>query len=147
MTFTQGRQVVIGADPSEAAFVKAVLPAAERAAAADEQFATMLLAKQNRYRVYLAGETQWKAWFGGLESWAVGVAMPISRSGYDVILRVRQLKSPVELQVTLQHEFGHVITLTGSASFDVDNQWLSEGVAEYIGWSPKHAGRSGSCGS
>jgi len=142
MIFTQGRHVVIGADASEAAFVKTMLPAAERAAAADEPFATMLLAKQNRYRVYLAGEKQWKAWFGGLESWAVGVAMPISRSGYDVVLRVRELKSPVELQVTLQHEFGHVITLAGSETFDVDNQWLSEGVAEYIGWSPRHAAQS-----
>ena len=142
MTFTPGRHVVIGADASEAAYVKTVLPAAERAAAADEQFATMLLAKQDHYRVYLAGEKQWKAWFGGLESWAVGVAMPISQSGYDVVLRVRELQSPVELQVTLQHELGHVITLTGSETFHVDNQWLSEGVAEYIGWSPKHAQQS-----
>jgi hypothetical protein len=43
------------------------------------------------------------------------------------------------LRITLQHEFGHVITLTGTPEFRDRNKWLSEGIAEYIGWSPRHA--------
>ncbi|MFF5294131.1 hypothetical protein [Paractinoplanes globisporus] len=142
LVLAPGRHVILGADQSEASFLPTVLPIAEQAAAADEPFATMLLAKQAKYRIYLAGEKQWNSWFGGMEDWAVGYAVPISQSGYDVVVRVRELKSPEELRVTLQHELGHVITLTGSETFHLRNQWLSEGVAEYIGWSPKHATQS-----
>jgi hypothetical protein len=38
---------------------------------------------------------------------------------------------------------GHVVTLSGSVQFSVgDDTWLSEGIAEYIGWKPKSAAQS-----
>ncbi|WP_433295954.1 hypothetical protein ACQP2F_37165 [Actinoplanes sp. CA-030573] len=136
----KGQRVVVGADASEAPYLARILPIAEKAAAADEPFAGMLLARQSRYRVFLAGEEQWRRWYGGKnDKWVIGYATPISQYGYDVVLRVRRIESPTELRVTLQHEFGHVITLTGTTTYHDRDEWLREGVAEYIGWSPKHA--------
>ena len=59
------------------------------------------------------------------------------------MLRIGAIGSAAELRVTLQHEFGHVITLMGAAKSRASNRWLSEGVAEYIGWWPKPATKSG----
>lgn len=143
LQLVQGQRVVVGAEAGEAKYLATMLPIAEKAAAADDRFATLLLAKQTKYRVFLAGEKQWKKWYGGEDDdWLIGLAVPISQYGYDVVLRVHSLDSAEETRVTLQHEFGHVITLTGSETFHRRNRWLSEGIAEYIGWSPKHAADS-----
>lgn len=47
------------------------------------------------------------------------------------------------LRTTVQHELGHVVTLTGAFRLDaLADTWLSEGIAEYIGWQPKRAAQS-----
>jgi hypothetical protein len=99
----------------------------------------LFLTKQTRYRVYLAGEKQWKRWYGGGEDWAVGFAHATSASGFDVVLRVARLDTGEERLVTLKHELGHVITLTGGQEYRERDRWLREGIAEYIGWAPKTA--------
>ncbi|MEU4240103.1 hypothetical protein [Actinoplanes sp. NPDC026619] len=148
LVLAQGPHVTAAAEPSEASFLQRVLPLAEKAAAADESFATRLLATQTRYRVYLAGEKQWKRWYGGDDDkWLVGLAVPISRYGTDVMLRIRELDSDADIQVTLQHEFAHVISLAGAEETRAADKWLSEGIAEYIGWSPKTATASLRMGS
>jgi hypothetical protein len=40
-------------------------------------------------------------------------------------------------------ELGHVVTLSGAFRVDAaEDTWLSEGIAEYIGWKPKSAAQS-----
>jgi len=145
LVFAEGSRVVLAADPGEAKYLPAVLPMAEKAAALNDKFATTLNATQTRYRVYLAGEKQWHSWYGGVsDDWAIGVAQPIGQYGVDVVIRIAQLHGdPRELQLTLQHELGHVVTLTGATqAVGIGDAWLAEGVAEYIGWSPLPATRS-----
>jgi hypothetical protein len=38
----------------------------------------------------------------------------------------------------VQHEMGHVATLSNLTTGDDDDMWLKEGVADYIGWLPQH---------
>jgi hypothetical protein len=143
LVFVRGARVTVAAEPSEAGRLAQILPLAEKAAAANDPFAKTLLAEQTRYRVYLAGEKQWKTWYGGVDDdWVLGLSVPISAYGNDVVLRMSALHDVTETQVTLQHEFGHVITLMGAATYRTRNRWLSEGVAEYIGWWPRPATKS-----
>jgi hypothetical protein len=56
-----------------------------------------------------------------------------------------ELRDPAELQRTLQHEMGHVATVGGDITDYTgisDSEWLTEGLAEYIEWSPKPASAS-----
>ena len=58
------------------------------------------------------------------------------------------LKDRRLMATTIQHELGHVVTLSGVKQRDFDqDRWLSEGIAEYIGWSPKPATASWRRGS
>jgi len=138
LVFADGQRVVLAADPAEAKYLPTVLPLAEKAAVVDDKFATMLKATQTKYRIFLAGEKQWHTWYGGEDDdWVIGLAVPIGAYGLDVVLRIDAIHDTRELQVTLQHELGHVVTLTGSAwAGTASQQWLTEGIAEYIGWSP-----------
>jgi hypothetical protein len=143
LRLVRGRRVIVAAEASQAKHLATVLPIAERAAAANEPFAAMLHAEQESYRVYLAGEKQWRKWSGGRDgNWVVGLAIPVSQSGYDVVIRISRLRSPVDVRDILRHEFGHVITLTGAESYRTRRRWLEEGVAEYIGRQPKPAAGS-----
>lgn len=144
LTFVQGRRVVLASAPGQAKQLGAVLKVAERAAAVDDKYAGLIGTSQRRYRIFLAGEKQWKAWYGGDDhKWAIGVAVPLNMHGIDVVLRMAELGDPLVLRVTLQHELGHVVTLTGAYRADAaEDTWLSEGIAEYIGWQPRSASGS-----
>jgi hypothetical protein len=143
LVVSQGSRVTVAAEPSETKYLAQVLPLAEKAAATNDPFAATLHAEQKRFRVFLAGEKQWHRWYGGDDTkWVVGMSVPINQYGFDVVLRVRSLHTVTETQVTLQHEFGHVITLYGAQGSRARDNWLAEGVAEYIGWSPRPAAGS-----
>ena len=141
LVFAQGRRVTLVASPDQAKNLARILPVADAAAAVDDKFAALNGTPQQRYRIYLAGEKQWKTWYKGeSDQWAIGVAVPLNKYGTDVMIRLRYLTDPVVLRVTLQHELGHVVTLTGAFRADAgEDTWLSEGIAEYIGWWPKPA--------
>ena len=141
LVFAQGRRVTLAAAPDQARYLARVLPVAEAAAAVDDKFAAINGTPQQHYRIYLAGETQWKTWYKGEgDKWAIGVAVPLNKYGTDVMIRLKYMSDPVVLRVTLQHELGHVVTLTGAYRYDAgEDTWLSEGIAEYIGWWPKPA--------
>ena len=141
LVFAQGRRVTLAAAPDQARYLARVLPVAEAAAAVDDKFAAINGTPQQHYQIYLAGETQWKTWYKGEgDKWAIGVAVPLNKYGTDVMIRLKYMSDPVVLRVTLQHELGHVVTLTGAYRYDAgEDTWLSEGIAEYIGWWPKPA--------
>jgi hypothetical protein len=146
----RGSRVTLLAAPAQRKHLARLLPVAEAAARVDDRFAAMLGTPQSRYRVYVAGDAQWRSWYGGEDNdWAVGLAVPLNMYGIDVVLRLSELEDdPKFLRVALQHELGHVVTLSGAYRADAaDDTWLSEGVAEYIGWSPRTAEKSLRVGS
>jgi len=59
--------------------------------------------------------------------------------GVDVVLRMDQLADDRRwLPITVRHEMGHVVTLDGAQPSRSD-QWLAEGIAEWIGSWPDPA--------
>ncbi|GAB2570358.1 hypothetical protein Aab01nite_06180 [Paractinoplanes abujensis] len=141
----RGSRVTLFAAPAQRAYLNRVLPLAEAAARVDDRFAALIGTQQSRYRIYLAGEAQWRSWYGGEDSdWAIGLAIPLNMHGIDVMLRMKELDdNPVMLRVALQHELGHVVTLSGAYRADAaEDTWLSEGIAEYIGWWPLSGART-----
>jgi hypothetical protein len=142
LVFAQGRRVTVAAPRSQAKQLKRVLKIAEKAAGVNDRFAGYLANPQPRYRIYLADDKSWKSWYGGIDAkWTVGYAVPLNTAGTDVVLRMSELLKDRRLMATtIQHELGHVVTVGGVSRRDFDkHRWLSEGVAEYIGWSPEPA--------
>ncbi|GIE97144.1 hypothetical protein [Paractinoplanes rishiriensis] len=144
LTFAQGKRVTVAAAAGQQKHLQRVLAAAEAAAVVDDRYAAMLGTTPSRYRIFLAGEKQWKSWYGGNDSaWAIGLAVPLNMRGIDVVLRMKEMTDARVLRLTLQHELGHVITLSGAFRADAaEDTWLSEGIAEYIGWKPTSAAGS-----
>jgi hypothetical protein len=136
-----GSRVILAAPPELAGRLQDALVRAEQAAQVADRYARFAKAPDH-YLVYLAGPSQWTQWFGGLRPGidALGYAIPLSRLDMQVVIDASHVP-PDQMQLVLQHEFGHVVTLNDAEPqyhlFD-DNAWLSEGVAEYIAW----AGRS-----
>jgi hypothetical protein len=144
LVFAQGKRVTVAAAPSEAKHLKQVVKLADKAAAVTDRFAGFVDNPQKRYRIFLADTKTWRSWYGGeTDKWTTGLEIPLNESQSDVVLKMSQLRDPAELARTIQHEMGHVATVGGATqSGDFlyqENQWLSEGVAEYIEWSPRGA--------
>jgi hypothetical protein len=144
LVFAQGKRVTVAAPKSEANHLDQVVAIADQAAAVNDRFAVYVHNPQQRYRLYLADDKTWKTWYGGeTDQWIVGYTMPLNEAESDVVLRTSTLLGDEELmRTTIQHELGHVVTLGGaqeSSSNGNDNLWLIEGIAEYIGWSPRPA--------
>ncbi|WP_127508247.1 hypothetical protein [Actinoplanes solisilvae] len=141
----RGSRVTLLAAPAQRHLLSKLLPSAEAAARANDRFAALAGTPQSRYRIYLAGEKQWRTWYGGEDdNWVLGKAIPLNMYGIDVTLRAKELEGdPLWLRVILRHELGHVVTLSGAFRTDwAEDTWLSEGIAEYIGWAPTAAGRT-----
>ena len=141
LVFAQGRRVTVAASRKQAKHLKRVLAVAERAATVNDRYAAYIANPQQRYRVYLADDKAWKSWYGGIDDkWTVAYAVPLNTAGTEVVLRMSELDDKQLLSTTVQHELGHVVTVGGVSTRDFgEDQWLSEGIAEYIGWAPKHA--------
>lgn len=144
LVLAQGKRVVVAAAPSEARYVKQIVALGDRSAAVTDRFAALVGNPQRRYRIYLADPKSWRTWYGGDDSkTTIGLEVPLGEAESDVVLRMSLLTDPVELARTLQHEMGHVATVGGAKQegrfLYQTNQWLSEGVAEYIEWLPKGA--------
>jgi hypothetical protein len=142
LTLRQGARVTVAAVPGQAAHVAEVLAIAQRAATVEDRFAKYVENPQKRYRIYLADAKAWRTWYGGGidDKWVVGYAMPLNADGTDVVLNMPALAADHELMATtIKHEMGHVITLSGANPGHEEDMWLSEGIAEYIGWAPQPA--------
>ncbi len=142
LVYARGKRVTVAGPRSQKKHLRSVLRIAERAAVVNDRFAGYVGNPQPRYRVYLADSKAWKSWYGGIdEKWTVGYAIPLNTAGSDVVLRMSELLKDRKLMTTtIQHELGHVVTVGGVTGYDSDRHlWLSEGIAEYIGWSPEPA--------
>ncbi|WP_204014502.1 hypothetical protein [Virgisporangium aurantiacum] len=128
--------VIVAAPAALAGRSSAVLAAAVRATAVVDRY-TRPAATPPTYLIYLAGAAQWSTWHDGLGRYdaILGVAVPMSSIQIAVVLRMDRI-DPDELDATLRHEMGHVVTLFGEpdspTSPNPANDWAGEGIAEYI---------------
>ena len=140
----RGNRVTVAATTANATRLPDVVAAADRAAMTTDRFAALTGNPQRRYRIYLATDQQWRVWYGGEHgAWAMGYTIGLNDVESDVVLRMSRLGSATELANTIQYELGHVVTLSGTDTdgkeiFDPD-QWLDEGIAEYIAYWPRPA--------
>ncbi|MEV4703433.1 hypothetical protein [Actinoplanes sp. NPDC049316] len=145
LIIARGKRVTVAAPRSQKKNVRTVLAAAEKAAVVADGFAAYVNNPQPHYRVYLADDRAWHSWYGGRRpTWFIGYQLRLNASGADVVLRAgKVLKSRRQLAFTVQHELGHVVTLSGTTKERSEHQWLSEGIAEYIGAYPRKLATTG----
>jgi hypothetical protein len=103
-----------------------LLQSAEQGAGVADTFA--IGSKPDLYRIYLAGDSQWKRWYGGNStSWAAGFTFSTGGSHSDVVLD--NVHAPASyLDTLLTHEMTHVATVYGQFYWE-NNFWLIEGIA------------------
>lgn len=139
-----GSRVVVAGPRSEEKNLDQVLAVAEQAAKLNDRFAAIEENPQKRYRVYLADDKAWRRWFAKSgTSGADGYTIKIGGPDSEVVLRMDELiRDQRELTVTVKHEMGHVVTLSGTRAHTAGDMWLAEGIAEYIGEYPRPAVQS-----
>lgn len=141
LTFAQGKRVIVAAPKSQAANIKRILPLAEKAAGVADRYGKLLNNPQEKYRIYLADAKGWKTWYGrSAPPWSIGYHRPLNDAGSDIVLKAGTVMSNSDREITelIQHEMAHAVTLNGSRNWDYGaDLWLSEGIAEYIGFQPK----------
>jgi hypothetical protein len=139
LIFAQGKRVTVGAPQALRGRLSEVVRIADAAAAIDDRYAAYADNRQARYRVYLATDRTWRTWYGGKATeWAVGYMQPLGPAGADVVINPSRLPTRAALREVIQHELGHVATISGVTTRRED-MWLVEGVAEYIGMQPRRA--------
>ncbi|GGN09934.1 hypothetical protein FHR83_003243 [Actinoplanes campanulatus] len=147
LRFLRGSRVIVAAPAKLAKQLPRVLRLAEKAAAVADRFAAATGTPPKRYRVYLADDKAWKTWYGGEKrKWVAGYHKSLNQTGSDLVLNAgRVLDSDRQLRETIQHEMGHAVTLLPAVYWaDDDEDWLVEGIAEYIGSAPAEAPNTGS---
>jgi hypothetical protein len=126
-----GARTVVATTSGYASRLPSMLKEAEKAAANADLF-VLGDKKPDRYRIFLAGPSEWKKWYGGdLPKWSVGFATNVSDDRMEVVLNVNEIESDF-LDEVLRHELGHVATLAAHSYQHEGNFWLIEGIAEYI---------------
>ncbi len=135
-----GGRVIVAAPPELAGRLDDTLAHAEQAARVADRYARFLNAPDH-YLVYLAGPAQWHQWFGTRPSGPdpLAYAIHISRLDMQIVVDAGHV-GPDRIQLVLQHELGHVVTLTDAKPrVDLFNEdaWLAEGIAEYIAWADR----------
>jgi hypothetical protein len=139
LVFAQGRRVTVGAPTALKSRIREAVEIADQAAATDDRFAAYADNRQRRYRLFLATDELWRTWYGGKAiDWAVGYMQPLGEAGADVVVNPGRLHTRGALREVIQHELGHVATISGVTTRHED-MWLVEGVAEYIGAQPRSA--------
>jgi hypothetical protein len=140
LVVAEGKRVSVGAPPELAGRLREAVQVADLAAAVNDRYAKLIGNPQRRYRVFLATAKTWDRWYdAGLEDWAAGYMQPLNDVGADVVIDLSVLDTRDDLREVIQHELGHVVTVSGVSPPD---HWLVEGIAEYIGMQPRPAGQT-----
>ncbi|GAB3965536.1 hypothetical protein V1634_24650 [Plantactinospora veratri] len=145
LTVREGRRVIVAAPAGQLSRLGEVVAAADRAAPVVDRYARLAGREPpTHYIVFTAGETEWNAWRGGKKGkWVSGYAYRVGLMTSNVVIRMSRVDRDY-LETILRHEFGHVVTATGSDPYgtSVFDKWLVEGIAEYIGRSGEPASRT-----
>lgn len=135
LVVAEGRRVSVGAPPELRGRLREAVQVADLAAAVSDRYAAAIGNPQRRYRIYLATAKTWTRWYDmGLEDWAAGYMQPLNDVGADVVVEMSTLDDRDDLREVIQHELGHVVTVSG---VDPPDHWLVEGIAEHIGAQPR----------
>ncbi|GIE64230.1 hypothetical protein Apa02nite_003380 [Actinoplanes palleronii] len=151
LVFAEGKRVTVAAAPAVAGRVTEALAVAEKAAVVADRFAGLFGNPQQRYRVYLADDKQWQRWFRSpmaRNKAVIGLTIPINGVQSEIMIKMSGNGTRAGLAATVQHEMGHVVSLgnintTGQqVALDLHEEWLTEGIAEYIGRYPSRSAQS-----
>lgn len=135
LTVATGQRVVVAGPTKYASRIRAMVTAADRAAAKADRFAKWVTAP-SRYVIYLAGSTEWRSWYSSDEpDWAAAYAIPVSDEDSEVVVNASRVSNS-EVEELLTHELTHVTTLAGALAFN-SPFWLVEGIGDYSMWSGK----------
>jgi hypothetical protein len=110
--------------PVDPAYLDAMLRAADRAAGPADRLAARLGTAIPRYRVFLADESDWAAWFGGGPADGDTFTASNGSTALDVVHRL----DGADPEGQLRREFGRVAALSNRAPA-AGHEWLVEGVA------------------
>jgi hypothetical protein len=126
-----GNRVIVAGTKRWASRLQGVLTSAERAASVTDRYARWG-SQPSRYVVFLAGPDEWSKWYGTDQAnWVAAYAMPLSPTYTEIVLNALKVGSTDSREV-LQHEFTHVVTLSGVQRSYPNTWWLIEGIAEYV---------------
>ncbi|BCJ40957.1 hypothetical protein GCM10010168_47440 [Actinoplanes ianthinogenes] len=148
LVLAEGKRVTVAAAPAVAKRAKEALAVADKAASVADRFAAQFHNPQQRYRIFLADDKSWKRWFSSSsarDKAVIGVTVAINGVQSEIMVKTSGNGSRAELADTIQHEMGHVVSLghvndTGKkVTLDLSEEWLTEGIAEYIGRFPQRA--------
>ena len=135
LTVKEGRRVTVAGpaddDSVSSALLDRVLHIAEASTVTSDRFATSFDGPPQRYFLYVAGSSQWPRWYGGGGPYAAATTWPLQPGASDVVIDRSVITSDELTTTILTHEFGHVVTLGGTAP-PASAWWLVEGSAEYI---------------
>jgi hypothetical protein len=124
-----GKRVVMATTSKYATRLSSLLSEAEKAAVVADRYA-IGSSPPDRYRVYFAGSSEWKTWYGGdRPAWAAGYAVPTSDKRIDVVLNAAETPANFVDDI-LRHELSHVASLRGASHQSPESWWLIEGLAE-----------------
>lgn len=125
-----GSRVLVAGTSRWTSRLTGVLAAAERAAAVADRYSRWD-DPPGRYVVYVAGPEEWASWYGVSQaSWVAGYAIALTDTYREVVLNATKVGS-LDVREVLQHEFTHVVTLSGVHATYPNTWWLVEGIAEY----------------
>jgi len=126
-----GNRVVVAGMKKWANRLAGILAAAERAAAVTDRYAKWG-DPPTRYIVYVAGPDEWAQWYGVQQAgWVAAYAMPLTDTYTEIVLNATKV-AVSDAREVLQHEFTHVVTLSGVHKTYPESWWLIEGIAEYV---------------
>ncbi|GAA0377148.1 hypothetical protein GCM10009541_19460 [Micromonospora gifhornensis] len=85
----------------------------------------------DRYRIFYAGEKEWRTWYGGAQSyWGDGLAIGIGGGHHEVVLGPESLYYGDYFDQLLRHELTHAATLP-DGYWEDPAWWLVDGLAEH----------------
>ncbi|MDI6100665.1 hypothetical protein QLQ12_18820 [Actinoplanes sp. NEAU-A12] len=141
LTFAHGARVIVAGPKSQAKNIKRALPLAEKAATVADRYAGQFNNPQKKYRIYMADDKSWKTWYDdAAPKWSAAYHRQFNGVGSDIVMRAGKVMSGTDREITelIQHEMAHAVTLNGNRNRDEgQDQWLVEGIAEYIGYQPR----------
>lgn len=132
LVVTVGARTLVATTPALRGQLPRLLRQAEAAARVADSYAVDG-SPPDRYRVFLAGRTEWQRWYGGgRPKWTGGYAVTVGGGHHEVVLNAEGL-SPAGLDDLLRHELTHAASLPERGYPGTATWWLVEGLAEFAG--------------
>jgi len=127
-----GARTLVATVPALRAQLPRLLAEAESAAKTADRYAVDG-SPPDRYRIFYAGRSEWRSWYGGgRPEWTGGYAVTVGAGHHEVVLNSDELPA-TGLDDLLRHELTHAASLPDRGYPGDRTWWLVEGVAEFAG--------------